>query len=142
MKLFSILESGASWHPDVTRPQDYILADVLRHYERTGFLSARVLEITDEMNIHYYNDDAKDALVELLTSLPDAPFEVLSVHDCFRVHPNYGNDLRRQYNRILYDLAKSDILADMAHQITGVYRPVNKHSDFAQDILVANYALS
>jgi hypothetical protein len=141
-RLTEILATGAHWVGDKTREQDTLLSELLGHYERTGFLSARVLEITDEQNVSWFKGDALDALKELVSSLPLKPFDVLSVHDCFRVHPNYGNDLRRQYNRVLYDLARSDVLADFARQITGNYRPVNKIDDFTSDILVANYALS
>lgn len=141
-QLYQIVATGAHWLGDVTRPQDVTLAEVLRHYERTGFLSARVLELTDAENIHYYNDAARADLVGLLNSLPETPFDVLSVHDCFRVHPNYADDLRVQYNRFLYDLSRSDLLADIAAQITGTYQPVNKFDDFSLEILDANYALS
>lgn len=59
----------------------------------------------------------------------------------FRCHPNYGNDLRRQYLRILHDLARSELLADIASQLMGYPVSVTKKDDFADEILCSDYAL-
>tara|TARA_R110000850_G_scaffold233967_1_gene358833 strand:- start:27521 stop:28819 length:1299 start_codon:yes stop_codon:yes gene_type:complete len=140
--LTHLLSSGAYWVTTKTRQQDYLLSTLIEHYDRTGFLSARVLDLIDEENISWFKGAARDALEDLVVSLPLKRFDVLSVHDCFRCHPNYGNDLRRQYNRILFDIANSTLLEDIAGQITGEKLTVQKLGDFAQDILTANYALS
>lgn len=60
----------------------------------------------------------------------------------FRCHPNYGNDLRRQYNQILHDMAKSDLLADLVSQLLGHRVSYTKFDDFADEILDADYTLS
>ena len=61
----------------------------------------------------------------------------------FRVLPNYGNDLRMQYNRILSEIAKSDLLSFLVSQIVKRKVPVNKlDPDLWKDILEANYSLS
>jgi hypothetical protein len=60
-----------------------------------------------------------EVIRDLVRSLPDQPFQVTSIHDCFRVHPNQGNDLRRQYNRILTEIAAPDTLAFIVSQVTG-----------------------
>lgn len=61
----------------------------------------------------------------------------------FRVHPNYGNEVRRQYNQILHDLAQSNILQFMVQQFAGQDTVVNKLGDqIAPKILEANYSLS
>lgn len=63
----------------------------------------------------------------------------------FRVHPNYGNDLRKQYNQILFEIAQSTLLQSMVDQITaptGRSITVEKEGMDPTDILQADYALS
>lgn len=121
------------------RKNDILLKKLWDRYLQSGFLSARVLELIDENNI----STISAALVkDLIMTLPVKPFDILTIHDCFRVHPNYGNDLRRQYNYVLSDLAKSDVLADIATQITGRKKALQKLGDISAKIHNANYALS
>lgn len=61
----------------------------------------------------------------------------------FRCHPNYGNDLRRQYNQILSDIAKSNLLSFILSQVLGQEFTAGKlDNDMWQDVLEAEYALS
>ena len=80
---------------------------------------------------------------ELIDSLPAKPFQVMTIHDCFRCLPSYGNDLRKQYNLQLALIAKSDILSHMLTSITGHPVPITKDDpNMWEGILTANYALS
>ena len=121
------------------RAKDQLLAKLIKRYQETGFFSARVLDIIDESNIGLV---PVTRLMKLIDSLPKKSFKVLSIHDCFRVHPNYGNDLRRQYNQILSELAASEVLSDIASQVTGRRLHLQKVGDISADILNADYALS
>ena len=121
------------------RKQDKELRLIWERYLATGFLSARVLDLVDEKNISMIS---AHAVLELIHTLPVKPFPILCIHDCFRCHPNYANDMRRQYNQILSELAKSNILGDIATQITGRRQTLKKLGDISGDILNANYALS
>lgn len=109
-------------------------------YMQSGYLSARILDHLDMYNI--YKVDIP-TIEELIATLPKKPFKVVSVHDCFRVLPTYGNDLRIQYNLQLMLLNKSDVLSYLLRQITG-----NKNMSAPKgnlnpdDILNSNYALS
>ena len=88
-------------------------------------------------------DQLRQALIELLDSLPAKPFEVLAVHDCFRCLPNYGNDLRRQYTLQLQLIAKSKLLQSILSQILGRNVTIGKLDDSLwYDIGLAEYALS
>lgn len=109
-------------------------------YLATGFLSARILDYLDSDNIVIV-DTLK--IAELIQSLPSAPFELVSVHDCFRCHPNYGDDLRRQYNTILADINDSNMLTDLASQVAGRKIKAKKVGAIARDVITeSNYALA
>jgi hypothetical protein len=110
------------------------------HYRATGFLSTRIFDYLfhDTMGLV----DAT-AIERLIGTLPDQPFEMVSVHDCFRVHPNYGNDLRTQYQLILADLNDSHLLANLCSQVAGRKIPVKKTGGLTrQTILESNYCLA
>lgn len=110
------------------------------HYMDSGYLSARILDHIDSATINLV-----DPLVigELIASLPEKPFQVLMIHDAFRCLPNYGNDLREQYNIQLTSIAKSNLLQYLISQI--LKRPVNigkLDPDMWKDIMDTEYGLS
>jgi len=122
--------------PDETELLEILLA----HYAETKYLSARIFDCITINNIHLV---PQADLVELLESLPAKPFEVISVHDCFRCLPNYGNDLRKQYNRQLYLIARSDLLSSLLSQLMGSKQKIAKlDPNMFKDILSTDYALS
>jgi hypothetical protein len=121
-------------------PDAKLVTTLWSHYLESGFLSARILELLDTETLHLVNVHAIAALV---ATLPKTPFPLLSIHDSFACHPNYANEVRRQYNQVLHDLAKSEILAFVVSRITGRPTAVAKFGgDLASHILEANYTLS
>lgn len=122
-----------------TREKDQMVLTLWEHYRKSGFLSTRILAYLDKHNMGLVSSDVIASMIE---SFPERPFKILSIHDCFRVHPNYGNDLRRQYNQILSDLARSNILKFCVEQIVGHPVTVQKDKCFANEVLNAEYALS
>lgn len=137
-----IEEVEAGYTPSVIADDKAELLTVLmKHYEYSGFLSARVLDVLDYTNI--MSVPSLEPIKELLASLPKKPFKVIAIHDCFRCLANYGNDLRQQYNFILRDIAKSDLLSYMLSQLLGRYVPIEKEDpDMWKEIADAEYALS
>lgn len=121
------------------RKRDQMVLKLQAAYEKSGFMSARIIDYLD-----YYNMALVDysAVLKILRSMPTKPFHVLTIHDCFRVHPNYANDLRRQYNLILSDIANSTLLEFILNQVTGQHIAVPKMGNLSDQILQANYALS
>lgn len=110
------------------------------HYKTTGFLSTRIFDYLfhDTMGLVDYT-----TIKNLIDQLPAQPFEMVSVHDCFRCHPNYGNDLRRQYQLILADLNDSTLLQSLCSQVAGKRVPVKKLGKLTrQMILDSNYCLA
>jgi len=81
-------------------------------------------------------------IMELIKTMPKTPFEVLSIHDCFRCLPNYGNDLRQQYVEVLAQIAKSNMLSFIVSQIKQRIITVNKKADLSALVLKSEYALS
>jgi hypothetical protein len=117
-----------------------MVMELWNHYERSGFLSMRICGYLDAGSIALVD---RQVILEMLETLPKKPFKVLTVHDCFRCHPNYGNDLRRQYNQILSDIAKSNLLSFILSQVLGQEFTAGKlDNDMWKDVLEAEYALS
>lgn len=111
------------------------------HYKDSGFVSFRIFDYLDSHNMGIIDD--VNPLIELLDSIPAKPFQVLTVHDCFRVLPNYGNDIRRQYNRVLMEIGRSNMLSFLISQIVGKKVEVQKlDPNMWEEIMDANYALS
>ena len=110
------------------------------HYLDSGYLSARILDYITEDNISYID---RSVIQELIDSLPVKPFKVMSIHDCFRVLSSYGNDLRKQYNRQLMLIAKSNLLGFTLTQIMGKEIKVDKaNPNMWKHIMNSNYTLS
>jgi hypothetical protein len=61
----------------------------------------------------------------------------------FRCHPNYGNDLRRQYNTILCQIKNSELLKFIASQVANQKIKVQKVGKIPDEVILnANYTLS
>jgi len=131
--------SGAGDNRAVT-DNDKTVITLWDHYQKSGYLSARILDHLELENIGHVDPAV---ILELLSSLPDKPFYVVPVHDCFRVLPHYGDDLRKQYNLQLSLIAKSRLLEDLLLQIVKKPIAVSKlDPNLHADILASNYALS
>lgn len=119
-------------------------AEMVQHlwnlYQESGFLSAHILD-------YLYHDTIGlvDPMViaKLIQSFPDKSFQLVTVHDCFRCHPNYGNDLRRQYNQIMADINDSSILTFIASQVAQEKVKARKVGKIPRDVILnGNYLLS
>jgi hypothetical protein len=125
---------------DKPNQNDEMVSVLWAHYKASNYLSARVLDHLAPTNVGLVD---RSAILELLLSMPDKPFKVISVHDCFRCLPHYGNDLRKQYNLQLALIARSNMLSYLISQIIG--RPIQLNKIMPRmDKLIeqANYALS
>lgn len=110
------------------------------HYEQSGFLSARILDYLYE-DTWGLVDHTK--IWDLINSMPFQSFQLVCVHDCFRCHPNYGNDLRFQYNTILADLNESEMLPYIASQVADQDIKTRKVGKIPREVILnANYTLS
>jgi len=117
-----------------------MLNTLWNHYLLTGFLSVRILDYVYADTIGFVD---ADVIRKLISTLPAKPFNVVSVHDCFRVHPNYGNDLRLQYQQILADLNDSNLLASLCNQVANRKIGVKKLGHLTREtVLASNYCLA
>lgn len=132
------LASGLGTRTD--REQDKLLQILWGHYQASGFLSARVLDLIDKDNVGLIN---RQAILGLIKSLPNKSFQLISVHDCFRCLPAYGNDLRIQYKLLLSEIARGQMLSFLVSQLVGHHIKAEKlDPTLYVDILSSNYALS
>lgn len=140
-KLKELLNDDNLWLDSADIDEDTeLLLVLLERYKASGYLSARILDCIHDGNAHMVPWDATMALIN---SLPAKPFEVFSIHDCFRCLPTYGNDLRKQYTLQLHLIAKSHMLSDLLSQLMGHAVTIQKlDPTLADDILKSEYALS
>lgn len=109
-------------------------------YKQSGFLSVRILDYIYEDTIGLVDEMV---IAELLNSMPNKSFELVAVHDCFRCHPNYGNDLRKQYNTIMADINDSLLLPFMVNQLATKPITVRKVGKIPREVILnGNYLLS
>lgn len=138
MRILKVLNCTEKVGTRTTEPDDVMVMRLWELYKASGFLSARILDHLCPENFGHVN---QGMIYDLVFSMPEEPFPVISIHDCFRVHPNHGNDIRRQYNQLLSEIAASDMLAFIASQVTGQHVTVTKRGNIASKILEADYAL-
>jgi len=111
-----------------------------QHYEQSGFLSVRILDYLFEDTIGLVDPMV---IAKLIQTMPEKSFDLVTVHDCFRCHPNYGNDLRRQYNTILADINDSMILPYICAQVSRKPIKARKVGVIPRDVILnGNYLLS
>lgn len=135
------LLDGSPMYGQRSVSEDDVAVQILwDRYQQSGYLSARILDHLTEDNMGHVDPNR---IRDLIESLPEKPFTILPIHDCFRCHPNYGNDLRRQYNIQLHEVTKSNMLSYLLSQIILKEIQVGKLDDtMADKILGSNYCLS
>lgn len=72
--IYSLDHNGKSVH----REQDKMLMTLWDLYKKSGFLSSRILNYLDSLNMGHVDPEV---IKEMLASLPKKPFNVLGVHD-------------------------------------------------------------
>ena len=128
---------------DKNSPHLMMLNTLLDLAKKTGYLSARILDYVRLETVGFMDLYQVQSVYELIQSMPKKPFEIITIHDCFRVLPNYGNDIRQQYNNQLMLIAKSNLLEYLLTQITGREIKINKADpELYKKIYITEYALS
>lgn len=126
---------------ETIKEEDTVVVDSInKQWARTGILSARCLEHLNSENLHLID---RKALINLINTLPAKNFEVLCVHDCYLVLPNYGNDIRKLYREVLAEIADSDLLSCILQEAVGFTGTITKMSNNMGSLIrESEYALS
>lgn len=139
-EVIRILENEETSLPITAKADTKMVTILWDHYQKSGYLSARILDHLHSENI---TEEMIGPVWSILGSLPKKPFKLMTIHDCFRCLPQYGNDLREQYNIQLHLIARSNLLSFLLTQITGRKMEIEKlDPTMIPEILKANYALS
>lgn len=112
-------------------------------YERTGMPDVVILPHLLGGQVQYLSDEHIEDLIRITWKmLEHKPFDVVTIHDEFKCHPNNMNQLRYWYKEILAELADSVILADILGQLYGMGGSYQKLSpNLGAQIRQSNYAL-
>ena len=141
--MYSVIHHGhdeAIEYEGVPDKNTKMLLTLWNHYIKSGYLSARILDYITDCNARYVD---RQIIIDLIDTLPQRPFDLLCIHDCFRCLPNYGNDLRKQYNLQLALIAKSDMLAFILSGVLSKPITIDKpNPEMWLQVLNADYALS
>jgi hypothetical protein len=139
-----IREAGWKLDPAVGAAlQDKPLQRYISLWQATGMADAVILPHLSRSNSSFLPRKLLIQLQALCESmLAHKPFEVITIHDEFKAHPNHMNQLRSHYREILAELADSSLLDHILSQIHK--RPVSfpkLSSNLSRDIRQSNYAL-
>lgn len=117
----------------------------VEQYERSGMADVVILPyLKDGHQTQYLSTAHIDKLIAITgMMLENPPFELVTIHDAFKAHPNNCNTVRFHYKEIMAELAESNILADLLSQIHGVPGNYPKLSNNLGDLIRgSNYSLS
>lgn len=111
-------------------------------WKRSGIADVVILPYLNEHTIQQLPTQLVKELLEIVEGmLSYKPFEVVTIHDEFKCHPNHMNHLRCQYRNVLQALARSRILDMILTEIHGKPVQYQKLSHNLDQALVSNYGL-
>lgn len=118
----------------------------LERWESSQVPDVVILPLLTRDNVQYMSDKHMLQLIRIAEEMLVHPsFEIVTVHDEFKCHPNNCNQMRFHYVSILADLARGRALEDVFEQITGHtphYDRAMCGEELAELILNSNYAIS
>jgi hypothetical protein len=115
----------------------------LQHFSRSTLADVVILPLLTRENVCQLSQKHLDGLATIVNGmLQYQPFELVTIHDEFKTHPNNINWVRWQYKEILADLADSFLLDDLLSQIHGKVGYFPKLSHNLGDVIrQSNYGL-
>lgn len=110
-----LLDTGASTLLEV-EPDNEMFNILWKNYEKTGFLSARILPYLDAYNIKQVD---KIKVQDLLNTVTKKTFPIKTIHDCYVTHPNNASSLLQVFRELYAELAESNMLKSILEDILG-----------------------
>ncbi|WDR22430.1 hypothetical protein PJM42_0024 [Salmonella phage vB_SenP_UTK0001] len=143
-RVYELLTSSNILNVGIPSKNQGQLERLVKLAEQHRFVSAVLVEYIDHLNVHLVPLWIKNQLIEIIEKmLAHKPFPIVAIHDCFKCHPLYMNEVRQNYIDIFAQIADSTMLQAMASQIAGKRVPVSKLSnDLSTLIRQSNYMLS
>jgi hypothetical protein len=112
------------------------LAYYVEHYQRSTVADVVILPYLDSESVKALTTGHLKALAQIVQGmLQYSPFELVTIHDEFKAHPNNMNWVRWQYKEILAEIADSSLLDDLLSQIHGVPGTFKKLSNNLGDVI-------
>lgn len=92
----------------------------VQQYERSTVPDVVIMPQLNAENLQQLSQEHLEHLAKIINGmLQYQPFELVTIHDEFKAHPNNMNWVRWQYKEILADLADSFLLDDLFSQLHG-----------------------
>lgn len=139
-------DNGDSVELVVDRAPETLCEVMVARWDACRVPDARIMDGLTSKTIKMMNTLHIEQMIRMASEmLNHAPFEVVTVHDEFKCHPNNCNQMRFHYVSILADLARGRALEDVFEQITGHtphYDRAMCGEELAKLILQSNYAIS
>lgn len=116
----------------------------IEQYTRSGMPDVVILEHLDCATVRELEQNHLKDLSRIVNQMLEyKPFELVTIHDEFKAHPNNVNHVRQNYINILVDLANSNLLTDLLRQITGKQDTYQKLSNNLSELIKGSeYGLS
>ena len=113
-------------------------------YERSTLADPVIFRYLSVSGLKLLSTEHLQKLVVIADSmLKHRPFELVTVHDEFKAHPNNLNHVRQHYIDIMAEIAESNVLDDLLSQVYGAQGHFQKlSSNLGALIRGSNYALS
>ena len=119
------------------------VAYYVEQYQRSSLASAVILPWLNEDTVKMLTKEHLQALASITQAmLSHKPFQLVTVHDEFKAHPNNINQVCQHYREILAEIADSNVLDDLLSQLHGVLGQYPKlSSNLGDKIRKSRYAL-
>lgn len=122
--------------------QDAKAMDIYNMWKDTNVVSLNILN-----HLHYGDYLPRpywEAIVEVINALPKEGFDIRPIHDEFACLPRFANSMRKQFNMLIAELYKSNMLDYFCNQFELLdIKPMNDvNPEMVERILEADYLLS